>query len=168
MSTRPIPLFGVNLQAFDDFVQQCGGREALDGLTTTQVNDHFLVPKTQAKSSSYCTMLLENEETMLQVGKATVFISHAWKYRFLDVFDCIHYHLKETKHLGEDFVWFDMFSNNQHDASATPFEWWKTTFQNAINSIGRTVLILSPWDDPIPLTRLVELLAHLKHAAVPI
>ena len=32
-------------------------------------------------------------------------------------------------------------------------EWWKTTFLEAIRDIGRTVMIMEPWEDPIPLTR---------------
>ncbi|KAJ3327776.1 Kinesin light chain 3, partial [Blyttiomyces sp. JEL0837] len=31
--------------------------------------------------------------------------------------------------------------------------WWKTIFINAIRDIKEVVLVLQPWDDPIPLTR---------------
>ena len=34
-----------------------------------------------------------------------------------------------------------------------PPDWWFTTFKVAVASIGHTVLVLMPWDDPIPLTR---------------
>ena len=34
-----------------------------------------------------------------------------------------------------------------------PFEWWQTTFRDSIAAIGRVVLVLAPWSDPIPLTR---------------
>jgi tetratricopeptide (TPR) repeat protein len=43
--------------------------------------------------------------------------------------------------------------NNQHEAPDRPFSWWTTTFRESIASIGTVVLILSPWDRPIPLTR---------------
>ena len=47
---------------------------------------------------------------------------------------------------GDDiFLWFDLFSNNQHDAPNCDFIWWSTTFKTAIEQFGHTVLILSPW-----------------------
>ena len=51
------------------------------------------------------------------------------------------------------FVWFDLFSNNQHNTSGRGFDWWSTTFKSAIEQFGHTVMVLSPWNDPIPLTR---------------
>ena len=33
------------------------------------------------------------------------------------------------------------------------FNWWATAFKSAIISFGRTVMVLAPWNDPIPLTR---------------
>jgi hypothetical protein len=50
-------------------------------------------------------------------------------------------------------MWFDVFSNNQHDAPQRSFEWWTNTFQSAIKRIGKTVMVLTPWNNPIPLTR---------------
>ena len=32
-------------------------------------------------------------------------------------------------------------------------DWWTNTFSSAIGRFGRTVMVLSPWHDPIPLTR---------------
>jgi len=56
--------------------------------------------------------------------------------------------------LPEDaFVWFDVFTVNQHASLQVPPNWWFTTFKEAVASIGHTVLVLMPWDDPIPLTR---------------
>jgi tetratricopeptide (TPR) repeat protein len=34
-----------------------------------------------------------------------------------------------------------------------PFEWWRDTFKSAIQMIGKTVMIMTPWDQPIPITR---------------
>ncbi len=51
------------------------------------------------------------------------------------------------------YIWFDLFSNNQHKAPNLPFEWWRDTFLNAIGKIGRVVMVLSPWNNPIPFTR---------------
>ncbi|KAI9353220.1 hypothetical protein DFJ73DRAFT_828577 [Zopfochytrium polystomum] len=46
-----------------------------------------------------------------------------------------------------------MFSNSQHDTSARPFDWWKETFMAAVKSIQNVVMVLLPWNDPVPLTR---------------
>ena len=42
---------------------------------------------------------------------------------------------------------------NQHKSETRDFDWWQTTFQDAVREIGCTVLVLSPWERPIPLTR---------------
>ena len=50
--------------------------------------------------------------------------------------------------------WFDLFSNNQHDLDKPPpFEWWCDTFMNAIKDIGFVIMVMSPWTDPLILTR---------------
>ena len=51
------------------------------------------------------------------------------------------------------FIWFDLFANNQHLAVELDFNWWCGTFKSAIKQFGHTVMVLSPWIDPIPLTR---------------
>ena len=84
------------------------------------------------------------------VGLATVFISHAWKYLFLDVVDALLYHFQ---HESDIIIWFDLFSNNQHKAVDLDFHWWCNTFKSAIQMFGRTVMVLAPCHDPIPLTR---------------
>ena len=42
---------------------------------------------------------------------------------------------------------------NQHATGALPQEWWSTAFADGIKFIGHTCLVLSPWRDPLPLTR---------------
>lgn len=42
---------------------------------------------------------------------------------------------------------------HQHAAPQLDFDWWATTFQSSIASFGRTVMVLAPWHDPIPLQR---------------
>ena len=51
------------------------------------------------------------------------------------------------------FSRFDLVCNAQHGTVDRPFEWWQTTFRDSIAAIGRVVLVLAPWSDPIPLTR---------------
>ena len=81
---------------------------------------------------------------------ADVFISHAWKYAFLDVVAAVEAHFLHTPDM---VIWFDVFSNNQHKAGGLPFVWWQTTFRSAIEDFKHTVLVLAPWNDPVVFTR---------------
>ena len=176
----PFPLNGVKLKVFLDFIEEMGGRQAfyktVDDtkgsflkqmkklclcysrhsqdvatlpFTTTDVCNNFLKPScTEAKAQSYVEYLTEMSSP--NVGRATVFISHAWKYNFLDVVDALQHHFSSEPDV---YIWFDLFSNNQHKAPNLPFEWWSDTFLNAIGKLGRVVMVLSPWNNPIPFTR---------------
>lgn len=149
--TLPFPKLGSKLSVFDDFIARCGGREALVDKTTTEVCEQFLKPMTAASGGqSYCDFLIAEGRCAGAVQKATVFISHAWKFQFLDVVNAILFHFKSSPDV---VVWFDMFSNNQHAAVELPFYWWETTFREAIGDFKHTVMVLTPWDNPIPLTR---------------
>jgi len=49
-----------------------------------------------------------------------------------------------------------------------PEGWWATTFARAVAEFGHTVLVLTPWDDPVPLKRswcLWEILSSLESGA---
>jgi hypothetical protein len=146
--SHTFPRYGVRLSFLNQFLQECGGRAALNNLTTTEVCDKFIKPVTKSSQSSYCEYLrvLEHEA----VGEATVFISHAWQYKFLEVVDSLTHHFL---HQLEVVLWFDLFSNNQHKAIDLDFSYWATTFQSAIQTFGHTVMVLAPWDHPLPLTR---------------
>ena len=144
----PFPKHGVRLSFYSQFVEECGGRDALVNLTTTDVCERFVKPATARLQASYCDVLTRQQHAA--VGLASVFISHAWKYAFLDVVDALLYHFRDER---EVVVWFDLFSNNQHKAVDLDFYWWCNTFKSAIQMFGRTVMVLAPWSDPIPLTR---------------
>ena len=147
-NTLPFPKIGIRLSSIEIFYNACGGRDKLIGLTTTEVNENFLKPLTEASGLSYCELL--KSEGNDAVGKASIFISHAWKYLFLDVMDAVEYHLRNEP---DSAIWYDLFSNNQHKATTLSFDWWCNTFKSAIQDFGRTVMVLAPWSDPIPLTR---------------
>jgi len=113
------------------------------GLTTTDVNNKHQKPWSYVHRASYCELLLKK-------CSPSLFISHAWKYNFIDVFNALKNKFKDSTDV---FIWFDLFSNNQHAAPSLPFQWWCTTFKSAIAQFGYTVMILSPCHDPVPLTR---------------
>ena len=87
------------------------------------------------------------------VGIATVFLSHAWKYDFLMVLQIV---LAWCSKSGIDkkscFVWFDIFTVNQH-SGITDFQYWSQGFEKSIQTIGHVLIILFPWDKPIWLSR---------------
>ena len=146
--TLPFPKEGIKLSSWDIFINECGGRSMLEGLSTTDVNNLYVKPLTIHMKSSYCDYLKTRGSS--SIGEAQVFISHAWKYKFLDVVDTLKYHFKNKSDI---IIWFDLFSNNQHAAPDLDFNWWSTTFKSAIERFNHTVLVLSPWKDPVPLTR---------------
>ncbi|ORY27051.1 TPR-like protein [Rhizoclosmatium globosum] len=147
---------GLPLSYFLELINHWGGRTALTGLTTTQVCDQYLKPCTKDSGLSLCAQLYlsQNTHTSSKVQDAKWFISHAWKYKFLDVLDAlIHFCSKENLNTDETIFWFDLFSNSQHGTGEKKFEWWETVFMNAVKSIGNVVMVLEPWSDPIPLKR---------------
>jgi hypothetical protein len=119
-------------------------------LTTREVCQNFIKPSTQATQLSYCEQLLLSEDTAVFVGYPTAFISHAWDHRFLEVLEALTSYFADEEDV---IIWFDIFSNNQHKTASLEFEWWCETFKNAILSFGRTVMVLAPWNDPLPLRR---------------
>ena len=144
----PFPKNGVTLSYICEFFEACGGRANLEGLTTTEVNEKHVKLMTAPFQSSFCDMLTRQQQPA--VGVATVFISHAWKYVFLEVIDALLHHFIDKP---STIIWFDLFSNNQHKAVDLDFYWWSTTFKSAIEQFGHTVMVFAPWNDPIPLTR---------------
>jgi hypothetical protein len=148
----PFSLLGVHVSFFPSFIASCGGEIALASLTTTEVCERFVKPMTLQQRCSMCDLMRNSGSS--EVGTAKCFISHAWKYRFLDVVQSIlDYFCACSSASCDAFVWFDLFSNCQHDTCAKPFEWWVGTFSNAIKIMGSVLMILSPWNSPIPLTR---------------
>ncbi len=143
----------------NEFIEQdCGGRSYLTGLSTADVCNTFVKPATNACKMSYCDMLLERQNhkreqhnnNVMIVGRADVFVSHAWKYEFLLVLSALEDHFKDKP---DTIIWFDLFSNNQHKASELPYECWQNVFKSAIADFDHTVMVMSPWNNPIPYTR---------------
>jgi hypothetical protein len=114
--------------------------------TTAEFCAKIIVPLTkpfQCSAAEYSQSVRPSS-----IGKPIGFISHAWTYNFRALIDAL------ISYFGKDsFVWLDFVCCNQHKASNYPSDWWYGTFKTAISSIGKTVMVLSPWNDPVPLTR---------------
>ena len=147
---------GVSMHHFYEFMEKCGGRHTLEGLTTGDICEKFVKPMTESTQSSYCDHF--GSSLPDDIVPATVFVSHAWKYKFLHVICALENHFK-VNHSTTDknkqlILWFDLFTNCQHGLSAPPpFEWWCDTFMKAIQDIGHTVMVMEPWNNPITVTR---------------
>lgn len=162
--------------------------------TTTDISQNLIKPWTEAKLCSFEELMFQehqiNAHPVLNLTydqcfgpSAKIFVSHAWKYGFVEFVDCIESYFQDQNELTDlkelivpdtlqkisenetVFLWIDLFVNNQWKASSLPYEWWSGTFLSAVGDIGHTMLVLSPWDAPIPLTRawcLWEILSTIK------
>jgi hypothetical protein len=142
-------MLGVRLRFFRHFVDTvCGGRGALQGLTTLEVMERWVSPATASSKLSYCELLASDASGDVRafVGTATWFYSHAWRYRFLDVVDAAEAFFGQTQE-PDPVVWFDVFSVSQHKAGVRPFEWWSSVFLQSIGSIGRVLMAMQPLHD---------------------
>ena len=141
-----------------EFIDANGGEAAFEGLTTDEVKDRFIVPQTQATKLSLCEQMKQSGDARIQ--PATWFVSHAWKYKFLDLFKALEAFFADKG--GVVIIWLDLFSTSQHSTFSKPPEWWQQTFVTAIGQMGQMVMVMTPWDNPICLTRawcLIELFA---------
>ena len=137
------------MQQIKYFIENdCGGTDVIMNMTTTDICNIFLIPLTIDSKVSYC----EQFKTIFpnEIKKANCFVSHAWKYNFLEVFDTLCHHFKNDLNT---VVWFDLFTNSQHNTDAKDFDWWQNVFKEAIGEFNHTVLILQPLNDPVVLTR---------------
>ena len=152
------PMDGFPFPFVREFIDANGGEAAFEGLTTDEVKDRFIVPQTQATKLSLCAQMKQAGDARIQ--PATWFVSHAWKYKFLDLFKALEAFFADKG--GVIIIWLDLFSTSQHSTFSKPPEWWQQTFGTAIGQMGQMVMVMTPWDNPICLTRawcLIELFA---------
>eukprot|EP01047_Picozoa_sp_COSAG01_P055315 COSAG01_NODE_6145_length_3825_cov_7.907944_2_plen_311_part_00 len=103
---------------------------------------------------SLCVLWSQEAATAAFVGRPTHFLSHAWTYKFLNLVDALKLFV-ESRPEGSArvFFWFDVCAIDEHLTQSLPREWWGGTFKEAIRLIGRTVMMISPWSEPLPLSR---------------
>ena len=147
------------------------------------------LPPSSEVRKSYDTCFGDLSYTESFGNEAHIFVSHAWAYYCCEFVQAIETYfvdrllngggaLPEARaSIGDSddladpnstLLWIDLFVNDQWNAPSLPYEWWSGTFLSAIKDIGHTMLILSPWDAPIPLTRawcLWEILSTIRSGA---
>ena len=150
-------------------LQEKYGLESAE-LTTREVCYRIIKPATQEQQCAFVDLLHGSDD----VGKATVFVSHAWDSNVNEIISAMVEYSRTHNINGNGnsdshsisnsdsnssnsvqchYFWFDVLSANQHKKEDTPFEWWCSTFRDNIASIGRVLLIMTPWNAPLPITR---------------
>jgi hypothetical protein len=56
--------------------------------------------------------------------------------------------LSDAERMQSWYFWIDVFVCNQQASSPKPFDWWRETFKQSVQSIGRTVVVMTPWQQP--------------------
>ena len=99
--------------------------------TTQNVCDAIIKPETAARKCAFVDLLAGRcgADGRPFVGKATVFVSHAWAYPFRVPCDVMLEEAEEREGKEDAYFWFDLFVNNQHDTVEKPHDWWSTTFK---------------------------------------
>eukprot|EP00808_Paulinella_micropora_P011372 g70050.t1 len=157
LPNSPIPRRGVSVSLLLATYQrwEAAGRLAA-GATTDDVVRDLVKPATADRKCSYVELLARSQDPQDRAGvaTATVFLSHAWKYTFKQVVEAIAAHWPDKDNVrSQTFLWFDIFAVNQHQTLMVDPDFWFEAFRENVRTIGRTVLILSPWRNPVPLTR---------------
>ena len=114
-------------------------------LTTGDVCFEIVKPATAARKCAYAELDAAPGES----GQATAFVSHAWSYPF----DWLISALEEAGLPKKTLFWIDIAVVNQHKHADHGFDWWSSTFRNAVAEIGHTLLVLAPWHAPVTLKR---------------
>jgi tetratricopeptide (TPR) repeat protein/GTPase SAR1 family protein len=141
---------GINISGLLDFIQRSGGRDALESVTTAHIVEMYLKPATANSQLSYCEHLQRHDSPF--VGPATVYIMHVWNVSFLAVFDALQSHFADED-CDAAFLWLDAFSVNHHKKKEFSFESWTSALKSHLVGIGHSVMVLTPWNDPVLFKR---------------
>jgi len=151
------PMDGLSPVYLRQLIVDNGGEAAFEGISTSIVKRNIILPKTQTTQLSLCAqMRLEGDA---RVQAATWFVSHPWQIMFLDLVRALEAFFADKPGA---VIWLDLISTSQHATLDRPPEWWQQTFCSAIGRMGQMVMVMTPWDNPICLTRawcLIELYA---------
>lgn len=164
----PIDKVGISVHLLEQILAD-PRLEGAETLLTSDVFTRVVQSDTRASALSYCDW--QKQQSSTEIGEATHFVSHAWRYTFADLVSAISsiYHEMPAETRGSTRFWIDIFSVNQHESSQHSHSWWSETFYDCIREVGHTVLVIAPVDRPICVERvwcLWEIYATVA-AAVP-
>ena len=137
------------------------GKKPVGALSTSVICSQAILPLTQETQTSFVELLniqpLTSKRGPSDTGLATHFISHTWKLSFRETLSAIEAFIVEHHNGKEEdlYFWMDILSVNQHHANNNMYDqnWWSNTFATGIREIGHTVLVVSPFNDPLAFKR---------------
>lgn len=138
-------------------------RILIEKMTVSQINAYFVKLESAGTNKSYLHKFVgqRDEKRVLFVDTATVFISYAWAYEFVTVVvDVMEQCYEEDP---KCYFWFDLFTNDQNNVVNKDFQWFCNTFQGSIDAIGKVIVIICPWYNPIVLTRALMVFVGNRH-----
>ena len=167
------PLDGVSLECLRAFDRAYADEGLPEGASTAEVCLNFVLPLTAPSQGSIAELLKRRGAAAPQTGapfvaRANIFVSHCWRYPFRNTLAALEAFALSQPDPEQTYFWLDLFANSQHNSPTLPQLWWQSVFMKAIANIGHTCLVLSPWSNPVPLTRawcLWELLCTIKTGA---
>ena len=138
-----MPLQGIALAALTPLLREHGE------LSIQDMCVRVVLPA--GTTGSYAEHLLSHPSTAALVSaKADVFVSYAWRYTLNQLVSALATHADAAKL----FFWIGAFVIDQHAASAShATAEWMALFSGALASIGSAVVVLIPWDKPVPVSR---------------
>ena len=152
MFTKPI---GVSVELLDILeglvVDSVAG--GLDS-PTKDVVEQLVVPATAARKCSFADLYRHQTGPSGRplIGPASSFVCHAWQYSFKNCLEVMRAYEAEEGHAG-CYFWLDIAIFNQNKSVRRTHSWWSTTFKQCIAKCGSLLVVMSPWDAPLPLKR---------------
>lgn len=146
---------GISLQYLIDFMKT----EKIDGVSVADklgndIKNAITVPRTKASGLSFSEFLKKKGQKDSHgndaIGKCQFFISHAWSYKFSVLISALSRWKKLNGFPEKEpiYLFVDYFTVNQNK----PTEDLKGLSDMIVKS-DKTILVLTPWHQPVPLTR---------------
>ena len=151
MSTALKASKGLKLCHIHDFVENvCGGRKALEGMTTLQVKNDFIIPHTEKNHCSYSSMVTAKHPDLL-TNEAVIIVCHALEESFLDLVDSLNQYFEDDASTASELIlWIDVFCFNYHAlhevCDLQGGNSWTDLVDFVSRKYGNTIVVLSPWN----------------------
>lgn len=171
MMTKPPSDFskgGISLKGLLQFVERYGAK--LNGKSTSTVVEEIIKPLSLGMQCSYIEYLgrrRSGAKHRLICTRANIYVSHASGQLFLDLVETLMTYCQRHKLADEEaFFWLDCMVVNQHQRQPMSFEELQSSFGEEIRNIGKAIVVLAPWRNPLFIHRswcIFELYNILHH-----
>ena len=140
-----VPEDGVSWEALKQFSQE----HDIKDLSVDDVCEKLVKPATRSLNAAY-TEIFKRKNARF-VGRANVFVSHAWLCKMTDLLSALKNwedSLPDDQRALPYYFWIDVLVCNQDASGPKEFDWWRETFKQSVQNIGRTVIVMTPWKKP--------------------